>query len=183
MPNPTINLAYTVPVNPPSSSLKLTVDHLWRALEYKCRYAQEIVPAIESVSILPEPAPTPEFLKRRVNFTPQPNHVGMPKHVFEDVTFFKGTRIEYRQSTGTLINNIISTGGPGTDEVYLTSSFEWVFPADVEVGSPEFVRWMELHQRMAKVSVDGTVRVARSMAENKEVDGVEAQGERGEVRG
>jgi hypothetical protein len=49
-----LHLAYTAPINPPSSTPTLTRAQVWAGLQRKIRYAQEFVPVIESCNVLEE---------------------------------------------------------------------------------------------------------------------------------
>lgn len=49
-----IHIAYTAPINPPSSSPHLTRAQVWAALQRKIRHATEFVPQITACTVLAE---------------------------------------------------------------------------------------------------------------------------------
>lgn len=50
----TINVAYTAPINPPSTSPVLTLPQVWAGLERKVRAGQDFVGAIVSTDVIGE---------------------------------------------------------------------------------------------------------------------------------
>jgi len=61
------HLAYTAPINPPSSSPTLSRDQVWAALQRKIHFAQEFVPVIQSCKVL---SGENGVVKRIVKFVP-----------------------------------------------------------------------------------------------------------------
>lgn len=64
---------------------------------------------------------------------------------------------------GNFITNTISRG-PGQNELYLTFTFEWVFPT-VEEGSKVAQEKEEQLQNQAAVAVPHTIEVIRALAQ------------------
>jgi hypothetical protein len=50
----TFHIAYTAPINPPSSSPTLSIPQIWTGLQRKVRHAQEFVPVMESCTVQKE---------------------------------------------------------------------------------------------------------------------------------
>lgn len=99
----TVNVAHTAPVNPASTTSKLSISQLWVALERKARKAEDFVDAIAKTELLEEPRES--FVKRKVVFRPHP---GMPDSVVEDVTLYKPSRVR-------LLNRLSQKTGIATD--------------------------------------------------------------------
>lgn len=73
-------------------------------------------------------------------------------------------QVDFQQSDGTTISNIISDGPSGEpNDLFLSYSFEWKHP-NVEAGSAEAEQFQAKHKKTAKMAVDSTIATVRRMA-------------------
>ncbi|OGE48696.1 hypothetical protein PENARI_c026G04058 [Penicillium arizonense] len=157
----TNNIAFTAPINPPGHSPVLTVDQIWNGLLLKIRSAETFVPAaIQSTKVVSEsyddngnPVTVREVLFRESQ-----------KAVQETVTAFEASRVEFVQSEGSKINNVISEGADG--ELYMTYMFEWRHPG---VSKEELAALAEKERTMSQMAVEGTIKVLRQLVEEKKL--------------
>ncbi|RHZ69185.1 hypothetical protein CDV55_108076 [Aspergillus turcosus] len=158
---PTNNIAFTSPINPPGADPILTRDQVWAGLLIKIRSAETFVPAgIESTSVLSETvdqAGNPVTI-REVVFRQD------KRRVKETVTAHKDARVDFVQSNGSTISNIVSEGAEG--ELYLTYVFEWRHPGVLE---PELTVLREQETKMSQGAVEGTLSAMRELARNGEI--------------
>lgn len=86
----TINLALTVPLNPPGSHPIITPTQAWSALVRKARQPQDFVPVVSSCTILSE---TPQSISAEVYFHPG---VGHARVIRETCTFHPPCKVGLR---------------------------------------------------------------------------------------
>jgi hypothetical protein len=143
----TLHLAYTAPINPPSTTPVLTHAQVWAGLQRKIRFAQEFVPVIASCSVLSE---EDGVVTRDVVFKPGVAPKEKAREVVRGfgtswvrVKFLNGEggyrlnvfeQVDFEQEDGSVVKNIISDGADGA--LYMTYAFEFRFP-DLREGSAE----------------------------------------------
>jgi len=153
-----LTTAYTAPINPQGVTPVLTRATVFAGLRRKVRKAQEFVPVIISCEVLSEDGNT---VIREVEFK---DGTGPPGKVKEVCAEFDPTKVDFQQTDGTTISNIISDGPSGQPEdLFMTYSFEWKHP-NVEEGSAEVEELLEKHKKTAKMAVDMTIETVRRMA-------------------
>jgi len=151
---PKLHIAHTSPLNPPNKTPILTQAQVWSALQRKIHHAQEFVPAISSCTVLS--SPSSDTITREVIFAPNAGH---PKpRATETVKSYHPSWVEFHQEDGTVIRNIISVGGEGEGDLYLTYVFEFEYG-----GSEEVERERVRMQGMARGAVKRSVEVMREM--------------------
>jgi hypothetical protein len=73
--------------------------------------------------------------------------------------------VDFEQTDGTTISNIISDGPSGEPEdLFLSYSFEWKHP-DVEAGSAQATELQAKHKKTAQMAVDKTIETVRKMVQ------------------
>jgi hypothetical protein len=73
--------------------------------------------------------------------------------------------VDFEQTDGTTISNIISDGPSGEPEdLFLSYSFEWKHP-NVEAGSAQAEELQAKHKKTAKMAVDKTIETVRRMVQ------------------
>lgn len=136
----TINLALTVPLNPPGYKPLITKAQAWSALVRKARRPQDFVPVVSSCTVIFE---TPTEISAEVHFYPGTvSHAAVIKEV---CTLHPPCRLDYEMEGGSTAVNIVSEGPGG--ELMLTFSFGWVH-ADVVEGSVEAREIRENHGKV-----------------------------------
>lgn len=148
-------VAFTAPINPPSTDPQLTLDQVWALLRRKIRLAEDFVPAaIASTDVVSEStdADGRPVTTRVVTF-----HEGN-RRVEEVVTTFYPMKVEFRQPDGSRVMNIVSKSANG--ELYMTYTFEWLH-ADLDEAALAETRVKE--EAGAKTAVEGTIRAMRQM--------------------
>lgn len=131
----TINLALTVPLNPPGSHPRITPAQAWAALSRKARRPEDFIPVVSTSTILSE---TPTRVTSEVSFHPG---VGHARVIRETCTLRAPCRIDYEIEGGSTAVNVVSEM---EGELVLTFVFGWVHPA-VEDGGEEEKRLREGH--------------------------------------
>lgn len=142
----TINIALTVPMNPPGSEPSITPAQAWSALVRKAHRPQDFIPVVSSFTILSE---TPTRVAGEVSFHPGVGHARVIRQV---CTLHAPCRIDYDIEGGSSAVNTISEM-PGGDLV-LTFVFRWAHPG-VEDGSYEEKRLREGHVEVGLPRVVG----------------------------
>ncbi|KAJ5225189.1 Protein of unknown function DUF1857 [Penicillium chermesinum] len=150
------NIAYTAPINPPGET-PLSRDQVWAGLLLKIRSAETFVPsAIESTEVLSEsvePSTGNAVTIREVAFRDS------KLRIQETVMAFEPCRVEFEQAN-TSVSNVISEGADGS--LYLTYIFEWRHPG---CSPEELAKKLGKEKRMSQLSVEGTIKVLRQLAE------------------
>jgi hypothetical protein len=144
----TINVAYTAPINPSTTSPALTQAQVWDGLKLKVRKAQEFVPLIVSCEVLSEEETAKGFtVVRQVVFKPGqgPKKAGEP--VKEVCVHFAPCRVDFEQENGSTISNVVSSGPDG--ELFMTYAFEWRHPGVAE-GSEEAKKIQDNHWNVSE---------------------------------
>ncbi|KAL1836852.1 hypothetical protein VTJ49DRAFT_4585 [Mycothermus thermophilus] len=157
----TINLAYTAPINPPSTSPTLNLTWVWAGLVYKVRRPELFVPVITACEILnEEEAEEDVTITRRVTFRPD---AAPPsgETVIEVCRLRAPCRVDFEQEDGTRIGNYVSEGPEG--ELYMTYVFEWRVPG-VKVGSEEAKALEARYRKTARMAVEGSINTIRAIA-------------------
>lgn len=144
----TINIALTVPLNPPGSHPSVTHAQAWSALARKARRPQDFIPVVSSFTILSE---TPTRVSGEVSFHPG---VGHARVIREVCTLHAPCRIDYELEGGSTAVNAVSEMPGG--ELVLTFVFGWVHEG-VEEGSDEERRLREGHLEVGLLSAVGVV--------------------------
>ncbi|KAL2111890.1 hypothetical protein VUR80DRAFT_9101 [Thermomyces stellatus] len=151
------HVAYTAPVNPLDAKSLLTIEHIWPLLRRKIRRAEDFVPAaITSTAITSRStAPTGHPVTvREVTF-----REGNRK-VTEECVEYEPMKVEFRQSNGSKVQNIVSEGPTG--ELYMTYTFEWLHP-EMEGDAKKLEERRDKERRMARMAVEGTLKAMREM--------------------
>ncbi|KAF1987903.1 DUF1857-domain-containing protein [Aulographum hederae CBS 113979] len=158
-----IHLAYTAPINPPSASPLLTEAQIWQGLVRKVRRAYEYVPIITRCDVVSEKEGE---ITRVVNFK---EGTGPPGDVREVCKLMEPCRIDFLQTDGSTISNIVSDGPSGeTSDLMMTYSFEWVHP-NIEAGSEEEKAKMIQYKKMARGAVEGSIDTIRRFVKEGEI--------------
>lgn len=108
----TINVAATVPINPPDL-IPLTHDQILAGLRRKIRYPSDFIPVIKKCIILRDENGT---VSRRVVFEGG-------REVVETCREYTPNRVQFVVDDGSEVQNIISQGQDG--ELNLTYAFSW----------------------------------------------------------
>lgn len=151
----TNNIAVTAIVNPLGATPLLTRAQLWAGLLLKIRSAEIFVPqAIQSTKVVSEETDDDVNLvvTRDVVFRAD------QRTVREVVTAWDDCRIEFLQTDGSKILNLLSEGTDGG--LYLTFAFEWRH-ADLAAQDLEQLKAKEV--KMGKVGVDSTITATREL--------------------
>lgn len=151
-----IHASYTCPINPPDASPVLTQSLVWAALQRKIRHAEEFVPAaIRECEVLEEDEDG--TVTRDVKFVDGMGPGGKTE-AREVCRSFAESWVDFHQSDGTVIRNVVSHGA-GLDDasLFMTYIFEVKHP-EIEAGSVEA---RELYEKTKRVSVvtTGVVRI------------------------
>lgn len=153
------NIAFTAPINPPGA-VPLSRNQIWIGMLLKIRSAETFVPeAIQATEVQSEytdsatgnPVTVREVLFRESQ-----------KKVKETVTAYEKCRIEFEQPDGSKISNVISDGAGG--QLYLTYIFEWRHPG---ASQEDMAALLERESRMARMAVEGTIKVLRHLNEEE----------------
>lgn len=142
----TINLALTVPLNPPGSYPLITPTQAWSALLRKARQPQEFVPVVSGCTVFSE---TPTSISAEVSFHPGVGHAGVIK---ETCTLHPPCRLDYDMEGGSTAVNVVSETSGG--ELMLTFVFGWVHPG-VGEGSDEVSELEENHREVSGLRGSG----------------------------
>lgn len=138
----TINLALTVPLNPPGSNPVIAPAQAWSALLRKARRPQDFVPVVSGCTILSE---TPTSISAEVSFHPGVGHASVIKVT---CTVHPPCRLNYDMEGGSTAVNIVSEMPGG--ELMLTFVFEWAHPGVAE-GSEHARQLAETHKRVSSI--------------------------------
>ncbi|KAG0046025.1 hypothetical protein BGZ83_008788 [Gryganskiella cystojenkinii] len=162
---PTINLAVSVPINPPGSDQILNSSQVWAALQRKVRHPHEFVPAITSCKVVKDEN---NVVTRVVSFKDGPSGVN------EVCTEYKPSRVEFVMEDGTKVQNVVSFGITADGKVdkehmILTYEFEWKAPAGVKPGSPEWTELEAHYQKTATLGLANSVKIIRGMVHDGRV--------------
>ncbi len=156
MASSTNNIAFTSAINPPDAAPILTRSQIWSMLQLKVRSAETFVPtAIQSTTVIStttDPASGNEVVVREITF-----HENQRK-VKEVVTTFEDCRVEFEQSDGSHVSNVVSEGAEG--ELYMTYVFEWRHPG---IDGEKLKALREKEGKMAKLAVMGTIEAMRGL--------------------
>ncbi|EED16783.1 conserved hypothetical protein [Talaromyces stipitatus ATCC 10500] len=151
----------TVPINTPKDdSVRLTSAEFWKVLEHKCRNPVSFVKAITSSRVVREDHD--QQTKQVTGLTRMVTIDGVEGEIEEVAILKRPVMIAFTiPSTGTSITNILSQGVE-EGEMYMVSTYEWHHP-EVEDGSEEHKKLMDLYWRLSSETVKHTVAVARQM--------------------
>ncbi|KAL2427034.1 hypothetical protein ABEF95_007183 [Exophiala dermatitidis] len=157
-PTPSNNIAYTAPINPPSSSIILTYPQIWQGLQLKIRAGQDFVGgAIISTDVIStsetehgHPITVREVVFRDGN-----------RRVREKCIAYEPMKVEFHQDDGSKVQNVISQGAGGDTDLYMTYTFEWLHPECKTAEELEEKRQKEW--KIAKMAVEKTIEVMREM--------------------
>ncbi len=138
-----INLAHTSPINPPGAQPILSQERAWAGLARKSREPQEFVPVVASFEVLSETDITVEGV---VKYKPGVAHGRKLRNV---CTLTAPCRLDYAIENGSSAVNIISKGGGGEEDLYLTFMFSWD-PPDLDDGTPEVTSVRESHELVSQ---------------------------------
>lgn len=160
---PTANyIAYTAPINPPSASPILTLEHIWPLLRRKIVRAQDFVGgALVATDVLSTsvcPTTGNPVTSREVTFAPDKGGHKMR----EDCVEYYPIKVEFLQpgKNGGRVQNIVSDGADGA--LYMTYTFEWPHP-ELEGDEEGLKKKLQQEKAMAKVAVEDTIKAMREM--------------------
>ena len=158
---PNNHVAFTAPVNPTGASPVLTRAQIWSGLEKKIRAGQDFVGgAITTTDVVKE---------YRTDRTDLP--VTVREVVFKDPSMgkveetciaFYPMKVEFHQKNGSKVQNVISQGAGGDEDIYMTYTFEWLHP-ELEGKEDELKATHEKEKAMAQKAVESTIEVMRKM--------------------
>ncbi|OAQ68851.2 hypothetical protein VFPPC_13741 [Pochonia chlamydosporia 170] len=146
---PTINVAATVPINPPNTT-PLTHGQVWAGLRRKIRTPRDFVPVIKNCDIISDEN---GLVSRRVVFEGG-------KTVMETCREYAPNRIHFTVDDGSEVQNVISLGQDGN--LYLTYSFSWKLEGVVD-GGETFQEEEAKNQNMAIAAVTKSIEAIREM--------------------
>ncbi|CZR70203.1 uncharacterized protein PAC_20104 [Phialocephala subalpina] len=150
----TNNIAFTAPINPAGATKILTKSQVWAGLLLKIRSAETFTAkAIESTTVLSESvdAEGNPVTEREIVF--RADH----RKAKDTVTVYEDSRVDFVQSDGSKIFNVLSEGAEG--ELFLTYVFEWRHPG---VGAEELKAFKDKEIKMGN-AVKETVDVMREL--------------------
>ncbi|SPO05126.1 uncharacterized protein DNG_07811 [Cephalotrichum gorgonifer] len=152
----TINLAVTVPLNPPGAPHPLIAPaQAWAGLVRKARRPQDFVPVVKGCAVTSE---TPTQIAAEVYFHPGVEHALAIKEV---CTLRAPSRLDYAMEGGSTAVNIVSRTPAG--DLMLTFVFEWAHP-DVAEGSEKAAEVEQGHLCVATKAVQNTAMTIRRLA-------------------
>ncbi|CVL09001.1 uncharacterized protein FPRO_15384 [Fusarium proliferatum ET1] len=162
----TINLAYSVPINPSGVSPILSEAQVWNGLKRKVRKANEFVaPILECNVLSEEEVEAGTKVIRQVTFDKEAR--GKDDTVVEEIVYeFAPTRVDFYQPDGSRIFNLISVDPE--DNLILTFAFEWRH-SEVEAESQQDKKLREKYFKMAKGAVEGTIASIRKLVKDREL--------------
>ncbi|KAK4034366.1 hypothetical protein C8A01DRAFT_39143 [Parachaetomium inaequale] len=155
---PTLNFAYTAPINPPGATPVLTPSQVWTGLQYKVRRAEKFVPVITACEVLSETKPTDSedehVITRLATFQAGAGPKGGDT-VKEVCKLYAPCRIDFLQEDGTTIGNYVSRGPGG--ELMMTYVFQWKVKGELGEGVEE------RYANMARIAVEGSIETIRKI--------------------
>ncbi|RMZ83005.1 hypothetical protein DV737_g1763, partial [Chaetothyriales sp. CBS 132003] len=161
---PANHIAFTAPINPPGANPVLTRSQIWSGLERKIKAGQDFVGgAITATDIIKEYRTEKTDLPvtvREVVFA----NAAMGR-VTETCIAFYPMKVEFHQNNGSKVQNVISQGAGGSEDLYMTYTFEWQHP-ELEGKDEELKKKYEQEEALAKVAVESTIKVMREMVKD-----------------
>ncbi|TKX18539.1 putative acetylaranotin biosynthesis cluster protein L [Elsinoe australis] len=155
-------LAYTAPINPSGASPTLTRAQVWAGLQRKIRHAEEFVSAISTCDVLTDNGEAE--VVREVVFAANPG-----KRVKEVVNSYRPLKVDFHQTDGSLVSNIVSDGpGLRDEDLLMTYTFQWI-GQDAEPGSEEEAKMLEKNRGMAKGAVEGSIDTIRRLVKEGKI--------------
>jgi hypothetical protein len=153
-------VAYTAPINPSGASPTLTRSRIWAGLELKINSGETFVGgAITNTDVIT--TGTTErglaYTDREVTF-----REGNRK-VKEHCIKFEPMKVEFHQPNGSVVQNIISEGKGGKEDLYMTYSFEWLHP-ELDGDEKGLAEQKVKEEKMAQTAVESTIEVMRRLA-------------------
>ncbi|MCJ1394673.1 hypothetical protein MMC18_007553 [Xylographa bjoerkii] len=132
---PQVLAAITLPINPPSSSPILTIPQIWAGLIVKCKGPQHFVAAMSDCRVTSESAT--QIV--RVITVGKDGMMGSPPgtELRERIELAEPMKADFHMDNGTLISNIVSVGGQGPDDLYMTFTFDVVAPEGTDTKSEQ----------------------------------------------
>ncbi|MCJ1396875.1 hypothetical protein MMC11_000065 [Xylographa trunciseda] len=123
--------AVTLPINPPSSSPFLTVPQIWAGLIIKCKEPQRFVAAMSDCRVTSES----DTQIVRVITVGKDGMMGNPPgtELRERIDLVKPMKADFYMDNGTHISNIVSVGPKGSEDLYMTFTFDIVGPEGTDV--------------------------------------------------
>ncbi|RMZ78134.1 hypothetical protein DV738_g4015, partial [Chaetothyriales sp. CBS 135597] len=161
---PANHIAYTAPINPAGAEPVLTRSQIWAGLERKIRAAEDFVGgAITSTDVVKEY--TDEKTKLPVTVREVVFANAAVGRVTETCIAFYPMKVEFHQNNGSNVQNIISQGAGGPEDLYMTYTFEWQHP-ELEGKDEELEQKKKQEENMAKTAVESTIKVMREMVKD-----------------
>ncbi|MCJ1282528.1 hypothetical protein MMC26_001851 [Xylographa opegraphella] len=122
---PKVLAAITSPINPPSSSPVLTIPQIWAGLILKCKEPQHFVAAMSDCKVTSES----ETQIVRLITIGKEGIMGPPgTELRERIELAKPMQADFFMDNGTHISNIVSVGSVGSEDLYMTFTFDIVAP-------------------------------------------------------
>ncbi|KAF4548053.1 Hypothetical protein D9617_32g091730 [Elsinoe fawcettii] len=157
-----ISLAYTAPINPPDAPVVLTKDQVWAGLQRKIRFAPEFVSAISTCDVVSDQGEAE--VVREVVFAANPD-----KRVQERVVSYYPLKVDFHQTDGSLVSNIVSDGPSQTPEdMLMTYTFQWL-DQPAEKGSEEEKELLNKFKAGAKMAVEGSIDTIRKLVKEGKI--------------
>ena len=161
---PANHVAFTAAINPAGKTPVLTRDQIWKGLERKIRAGQDFVgAAITDTEVLKEYKQDSTGLPVTVRMVHFANTT--MGNVEETCIAFRPMKVEFHQGNGSKVQNVISEGAGGAEDLYMTYTFEWLHP-ELEGKEDEMNAALQREKAMAKTAVENTIRVMREMVED-----------------
>ena len=166
MPPSSNYVAFTAPINPPSTQPHLTRPQIWACLLRKIKAGQDFVGgAILSTTVLEEysdgdtgaPVVVREVVFREGN-----------RKVKETCIACEPTKVDFLQPDGSRIQNVVSEDAEGA--LWMTYVFEWRHPG-MEGREEELKEARGKEEKMARVAVESTIVAMREMVRDGRVQG------------
>ncbi|KAF2635112.1 DUF1857-domain-containing protein [Massarina eburnea CBS 473.64] len=152
-----IPIAHTTPINPPTTTPTLTHQQIWTGLLRKIHHAEEFVPIISSCEVLSD---TDGVVERVVTFK---EGQFARREARETVRCFGREWVDFEQSDGTRIRNVVGRGGGG-GELYMSYMFEVL--VEGEEGSDGVEGERGRLRDMAKKAVESSIDTIRAMVKD-----------------
>ncbi|MCJ1385617.1 hypothetical protein MMC17_008740 [Xylographa soralifera] len=153
---PKVLAAVTLPINPPSSSPVLTIPQIWAGLLIKCKEPQHFVAAMSDCRVTSE---TADQIVRVITAREDSMMGPAGSEMRERIELTKPTQADFYMDNGTHISNIVSVGPEGTEELYMTFTFDIVAPEGTDTEDE--------HAKIVKAglaTVKHTIEIIRGLA-------------------
>lgn len=81
---------------------------------------------------------------------------------------FEPMKVEFHQPNGSKVQNVVSQGKGGEDDLYMTYTFEWLHP-ELEGDEKGLAEKKVTEEKMAQTAVESTIEVMRRLAKEGKI--------------